>query len=109
MAVRKVSALDWANMGRRPHERRNAADKEVPSIRRWEYLEIDVHVETWSDSAGRGGRLPIAEASPGQVPSVLGLLNERGAEGWELAGVSNTQSPLIYRLVLKRRAASNRT
>ena len=78
------------------------------STRRWEYLEVDVHVETWSDSTGRSGRLPIAEAGPGQVPSVVGVLNGLGDEGWELAGVSNTQSPLIYRLLLKRRATSPR-
>ncbi|HET7767376.1 MAG TPA: hypothetical protein VFN74_01300 [Chloroflexota bacterium] len=74
--------------------------------RRWEYLEVDVHVETWSDSAGRSGRLPISEAGPGQVPSVVAVLNELGAEGWELSGVSNTQSPLIYRMLLKRRASA---
>ena len=74
--------------------------------RRWEYLEVDVHVETWSDSAGRSGRLPISEAGPGQVPSVVAVLNELGAEGWELGGVSNTQSPLIYRMLLKRRASA---
>ena len=77
----------------------------APMPRRWEYLEVDVHVETWSDSTGRSGRLPIAEAGPGQIPSVLGVLNQLGAEGWELGGVSNSQSPLIYRLLLKRRAS----
>ena len=78
------------------------------SPRRWEYLEVDVHVETWSDNTGRSGRLPIAEAGPGQIPSVVGVLNELGSEGWELAGVSNSQSPLIYRLLLKRRVTSPR-
>jgi hypothetical protein len=73
-------------------------------VRRWEYLEVDVHVERWSDSAGRSGPLPIAEAGAGRVPSVLALLNELGQQGWELAAVSNTQSPLIYRMLLKRRA-----
>jgi len=34
----------------------------------------------------------------------MGVLNELGHQGWELAGVSNTQSPLIYRMLLKRRA-----
>ena len=95
-------------MRRRAQERAKAPSEEgrpVASGRRWEYLEVDVHVETWSDSAGRSGRLPIAEAGPGQVPSVVQVLNELGGEGWELAGVSNTQSPLIYRMLLKRRAA----
>ena len=77
---------------------------EAGSRRRWEYLEVDVHVETWSDSAGHSGRLPIAESGPGQVPSVVGVLDQLGQEGWELAGVSNTQSPLIYRMLLKRHA-----
>ena len=77
--------------------------------RRWEYLEVDVHVETWSDSAGRRGRLTIADAGPGQLPSILSLLNGLGQEGWELAGVIGTQSPLIYRLLLKRRDTSGRT
>ena len=67
-----------------------------------------MHVETWSDNTGRSGRLPIAEAGPGQIPSVVGVLNELGSEGWELAGVSNSQSPLIYRLLLKRRVTSPR-
>ena len=80
----------------------------APPTRRWEYLEVDVHVETWSDSTGRSGRLPIAEAGPGQIPSVLGVLNELGGHGWELAGVSNSQSPLIYRLLMKRRVTSPR-
>jgi hypothetical protein len=65
-----------------------------------------VHVETWSDSAGRSGRLRISEAGPGQVPSVVEVLNLLGAEGWELAGVSNTPSPLIYRMLLKRRMSA---
>jgi hypothetical protein len=96
-------------MSRRAHERGRTSTGESAPVRRWEYLEVDVHVETWSDSAGRSGRLPIAEAGPGQVPSVLPVLNALGQEGWELAGVSNTQSPLIYRLFMKRRATGART
>jgi len=34
----------------------------------------------------------------------MAVLNELGDQGWELGGVSNTQSPLIYRMILKRRA-----
>ena len=64
-----------------------------------------MHVETWSDSAGQSERLSVAKSRPGQVPSVL---NQLGGEGWELAGVSNTQSPLIFRLLLKRRATGPR-
>ena len=74
------------------------------TIKRWEYLEVDVHVESWSDSTGQSGRLPIAAAEPGKLPSVLPVLNELGSEGWELAGVCGTQSPMIYRMLLKRRA-----
>ena len=95
-------------MSRRLRERGKSPSGESSPSRRWEYLEVDVHVETWSDSTGRSGRLPIAEAGPGQIPSVLGVLNELGGQGWELAGVSNSQSPLIYRLLLKRRATSPR-
>ena len=95
-------------MSRRSQERAKAPGAASVSVRRWEYLEVDVHVETWSDSSGRSGRLPIAESGPGQMPSVVGVLNELGSEGWELAGVSNTQSPLIYRMLLKRRAAAPR-
>ena len=95
-------------MSRRPPEKRKPAAAEPAPARRWEYLEIDVHVETWSDSAGRTGRLTIAACRPGQIPSVLSLLDERGGEGWELAGVVPTHSPMIYRLLLKRRAAAAR-
>ena len=91
-------------MSRRAHDPGKSQGSERASLRRWEYLEVDVHVETWSDSSGRSGRLPIAEAGPGQIPSVMGVLNELGHQGWELAGVCNTQSPLIYRMILKRRA-----
>ena len=91
-------------MSRRAHEPSKSHGTPGASPRRWEYLEVDVHVETWSDSTGRSGRLPIAEAGPGQLPSVMAVLNELGHQGWELAGVSNTQSPLIYRMLLKRRA-----
>ena len=94
-------------MSRRAQKASSAGSGAAPP-RRWEYLEVDVHVETWSDSTGRSGRLPIAEAGPGQIPSVVGVLNELGGEGWELAGVSNSQSPLIYRLLLKRRVTSPR-
>ena len=91
-------------MGRRASQKGSSTSAGGAAPRRWEYLEVDVHVETWSDNTGRSGRLPIAEAGPGQIPSVVGVLNELGGEGWELAGVSNSQSPLIYRLLLKRRA-----
>ena len=94
-------------MSRRAQKASSTGPGPTPT-RRWEYLEVDVHVETWSDNTGRSGRLPIAEAGPGQIPSVLGVLNELGGEGWELAGVSNSQSPLIYRLLLKRRVTSPR-
>ncbi len=80
------------------------ASAAVTAPRRWEYLEVDVHVETWSDNTGRAGRLPIGEAGPGKIPSVVGVLNELGGQGWELAGVSNSQSPMIYRMLLKRRS-----
>ncbi len=93
-------------MSRRAHDKSRQPGDASPSIRRWEYLEVDVHVETWSDSAGRSGRLPIAQAGPGQIPSALPVLNQLGQEGWELAGVGNTQSPLIYRLIFKRRATA---
>ena len=96
-------------MSRRTRERGRSEGSDSVSHRRWEYLEVDVHVETWSDSAGRSGRMPIAESGPGQVPSVVGVLNQLGKEGWELAGVSNTQSPLIYRMLLKRRASGSAT
>ncbi len=73
-------------------------------MRRWEYLELDVHVEHWSGSDGRSGRLPAVQVGAGRLASVAPLLNELGAEGWELAGVAGSQSPLIFRLFLKRRA-----
>ncbi len=92
-------------MSRRLHERGKGPVAGPPSVRRWEYLEVDVHVETWSDSAGGAGRLPIEAAGPGQIPSIVGVLNELGGRGWELAGVSNSSSPLIYRMLLKRRAS----
>ena len=48
-----------------------------------------------------------AESGPGQMPNVVGVLNALRQEGWELAAVSNTQSPLIYCMLLKRRASVN--
>ncbi|HEU5318518.1 MAG TPA: hypothetical protein VFX49_20560 [Chloroflexota bacterium] len=33
------------------------------------------------------------------------MLNQLGVEGWELTGVSNTHSTLIYRMLLTRRAS----
>jgi hypothetical protein len=95
-------------MSRRTHDGGKAIGAESGTVRRWEYLQVDVHVETWTDSVGRSGRVAISEAEPGQVPSVLGLLNELGSQGWELAGVSNTQSSLIYRMLFKRRATGAR-
>ena len=88
---------------------RDGARSDAPEAgwrRRWEYLEVDVRVENWSDNTGRTGRLPIAESGPGQVPSALGVLNQLGQEGWELGGVNNTTSPLIYRMVMKRQVRS---
>ena len=72
--------------------------------RRWEYLEVLVHVEAWSDSAGGGGTLPIATVGKAQMPATSPLLNQLGAEGWELTGVAGGHSPLIFRLFLKRRS-----
>lgn len=95
-------------MNRRLQERGKTPSTDAAPVRRWEYLEVDVHVETWSDSSGRSGRLPISEAGPGQIPRTVAVLNELGDQGWELAGVSNSQSPLIYRMLLKRRAAKAR-
>ncbi len=71
-------------MSRRAHDPGKSPGSERASLRRWEYLEVDVHVETWSDSTGRSGRLPISEAGLGQLPSVLAVLDELGDQGWGL-------------------------
>ncbi|HEU5317714.1 MAG TPA: hypothetical protein VFX49_16500 [Chloroflexota bacterium] len=49
--------------------------------------------------------MAIAQAGPMQIPGVPPLRNALDGEGWELAGV-NTQSPLIYLLLFKLRAAA---
>ena len=52
--------------------------------------------------------IPLAlQAAELEEPSVAGVLNQLGQEGWELAGVSNTKSPLIYRMLLKQRASGS--
>lgn len=69
-------------MSRRAPQKASSAGTGAATPRRWEYLEVDVHVETWSDNTGRSGRLPIADAGPGQIPSLVGVLNDLGAQGW---------------------------
>ena len=93
-------------VSRRTAGRAKTHPGEHPSPRRWEYLDLDVHVETWSDSAGRSGRLATLDTGPTRLPSILPVLTELGAQGWELAGVHQTQSPLIYRMILKRRVSA---
>ena len=67
----------------------------------WEHLVIHVDEHDWVDSHGRSGRL--SELRRGKRWGNLApLLDERGAEGWELAGVLNSDDSWEYQLVLKR-------
>jgi hypothetical protein len=59
---------------------------------RWEYLEVQLSEGEWIDSHGRAGELEeFGERWTGYTHAG-GLLNELGAEGWELAGVWGTGS-----------------
>ncbi len=65
---------------------------------KWEYLEVYVLPSgVWTDNTGRTGA--PTRLYNGWVTSAT-LLNELGAEGWELAGV--VPSDGAYRLLLKR-------
>jgi hypothetical protein len=47
--------------------------------------------------------MPTVEFAGGRTVSAVPLLNDLGAQGWELAGVIGSQNGLTYRLLLKRR------
>lgn len=66
-----------------------------------EYPVIHVDEHDWVDSAGQSGRL--AELRRGKKWGDLApLLNQLGREGWDLAGVLNSDDSWEYQLVLKR-------
>jgi hypothetical protein len=60
-------------------------------MQKWEYLEVflDSSYGVWQDSMGRNGQLAEMRKPRGfsWKPSA-GLLNELGAQGWELTGIS---------------------
>ncbi len=69
----------------------------------WEYLQIDVTSDAWRDSTGRDGKVPEIRMKSGRsIRDMTSILNERGAERWELTGVAGSESHLKYQLFLKR-------
>jgi len=68
-------------------------------VQGWEYLEIAIQGHRWSDSMGRSGVLD--EMLGGHFLNSAPLLNELGAQGWELVGVQSTPS-YESKLILKR-------
>lgn len=74
----------------------------------WEYLEIELRESKWSDSLGRGGELEsfIDSSSPYPARNSAALLNELGAQGWELIGVQGSEYVSRAKLYLKRPKAS---
>ena len=63
----------------------------------WEYLEIELVSQAWrgggarewKDSMGRSGKLePLGQNFLNSTP----LLNELGAQGWELVGVQSYET-----------------
>jgi len=77
-------------------------------VQSWEYLEIELYTYDrarregrpgWKDSMGRSGVLD--EMLGGHFLNSAPLLNELGAQGWELVGVQSTPS-YESKLILKR-------
>ena len=64
----------------------------------WEYLEVRVYsanyVYTWHDSNGNSGELPTVK---GQGQFMAPLFNKLGAQGWELAGVKDTDLRFYFK------------
>jgi hypothetical protein len=72
-------------------------------VQNWEYLEVEIkelgsyHPHPWQDSMGRSGELKrLGEELSNSAP----LLNELGAQGWELVGVYSPGR--AAKLILKR-------
>jgi hypothetical protein len=72
-------------------------------MQQWEYLEIAVSSEYWVDSSGNVSQLPLVTPQKWKTGSHWStglLLNQLGAEGWELTGVVSQDS--TYKFVFKR-------
>jgi hypothetical protein len=73
----------------------------------FEYLELRIWDGQWIDSAGREGQLHGRMWAHPQKHSAINvydhgpLLNELGAQGWELMGFGDSMSGGTY--ILKRR------
>jgi hypothetical protein len=67
----------------------------------WEYLQIHVDDKDWIDSTGRSGQLPELRRGK-RWGNLAPLLDELGSEGWEVAGVLNSDDSWEYQVVLKR-------
>lgn len=55
---------------------------------RWEYMDVAIQGHGWTDSRGNTGQLSSSPYNTGTGPyhSPVELLNQLGADGWELAG-----------------------
>ena len=69
----------------------------------WEYLEVLVSPASsrWEDSTGHVRHLVVEGAGASQWATMTPLLNELGAEGWELAA-ARAVARGRHRLVFKR-------
>jgi hypothetical protein len=66
-------------------------------VQQWEYLDLMVLSADWADSQGRSGKLTEFPVEGRDEYWTVGpLLNQLGAEGWELVGFQGG------RLILKR-------
>ena len=57
-------------------------------MQKWEYLTVSAHEHDWVDSRGRSGKFKnlksVGLLSAWKAWDYVPLLNELGAEGWEL-------------------------
>ena len=59
-------------------------------MQRWEYLNVHIAGDSWQDSNGRSGIVPIAQmsASVRDFPDSSTLSAALGQDGWELVAVA---------------------
>jgi hypothetical protein len=79
--------------------------EEIRAMQKWEYIELRIFGPEWADSRGNSGKVAPSAARhgyTGQWRSIAPILNELGAEGWEMAGIADDASPNAYTAFFKR-------